>query len=438
MESRRSECIRPDLQHLAEPVDSLQLYEGNPRRGVVAKIAESLTANGQYRSITVRRSTREVLAGNATMQAARQLGWTHIAVEWIDVDDVEAARILLVDNRLSDLATYDEEALAALLEWMPDLSGTGWTDAEVAALLASRTEPAALTDVDDAAPLPRVPRSVLGDVWQLGDSRLLVGDATDTASVLAMLDGLVPDCVWTDPPYGVAYTGKTSSALTILNDQPEDLPALLLGAFGTVVSAARPGAPVYVAYAAVEGMSFEAAMREAGIRVRQQLVWVKNALVIGRSDYQYRHEPILVGEAPEPVDEPLTHELLAYGFAPGGTGRLGRGGPHWYGDDRQTTVLEFPKPRRNAEHPTMKPVDLVLAMLRNSCPPGGLVLDVFGGSGTTLIAAHHHRARAALVELDPRYADAICRRWQEHTGIMPIHRETGRIVDFTQEDGGGT
>ncbi|MHA7620252.1 DNA methyltransferase [Cellulosimicrobium cellulans] len=435
MESRRSEGIRPELQHLAEPVESLRLYEGNPRRSVVPKIADSLTANGQYRAVTARLATREVLAGNAVLQAAQSLGWTHLAVEWLDVDEVAAARIVLVDNRLSDLATYDDDALAALLEGMPDLDGTGWTEAEVAELLADRSEPVALTGVDEPAPVPSLPRSVLGDVWQLGESLLLVGDATDTPAVAAMLDGRVPDCVWTDPPYGVAYVGGTADALTILNDHPEDLPSLLLGAFSTAVKVCRPGAPVYVAYAAIEGMSFEAALRQAGVLVRQQLVWVKNALVLSRADYHYRHEPILEGQTPgEDADEPLTHELLAYGFAPGGAGRLGRGGPHWYGDNRQTTVFEIAKPKRNAEHPTMKPVDLVLAMLRNSCPPGGLVLDLFGGSGSTLIAAHHHRARAALVELDPRYADAICRRWQEHTGVLPIHRETGRAVDFTQEE----
>jgi site-specific DNA-methyltransferase (adenine-specific) len=437
--------ILPELEHLAEPIDTLRLYERNPRRGVVAKIAESLSANGQYRAVTARRSSREVLAGNHTLQAARSLGWSHVAVEWIDVDDEQAARIVLVDNRLSDLATYDDEALLELLQYVPDLTGTGYDDAALAALLAATDEPVALTDVDEPAPVPATPRSRVGEVWQLGDSLLLVGDATDTAAVVGMLDGRVPDCVWTDPPYGVNYVGGTSDALTILNDGSDDLPGLLLGAFTTAVHVARPGAPVYVAHASTEGHAFETALAAAGVLVRQQLVWVKSALVMGRADYHYRHEPIYAGTTPPPADddpepggaeqaEPTTHELCAYGFTPGGRGRLGRGGEHWFGDNSASTVFEFPKPRRNGEHPTMKPVDLIRAMLANSCPPGGLVLDLFGGSGSTLIAAHHQHAAAALVELDPRYADAICRRWQEHTGGLPILRSTGAAVDFTAEE----
>lgn len=186
-------------------------------------------------------------------------------------------------------------------------------------------------------------------------------------------------------------------------------------------------------------------MLKAGLLVRQNLVWVKTSLVLGRADYHYRHEPILEAEVPaddeapdaEAVDTELevvtTHEPVLYGFTPGGKGRLGRGGDRWHGDNKQSTVFEVPKPTRNGEHPTMKPTELIGRMLANSCPVGGLVLDLFGGSGSTMIAAHHHRSRSALVELDPRYADVICRRWQEHTGILPILARTGELVDFTEE-----
>ena len=219
--------------------------------------------------------------------------------------------------------------------------------------------------------------------------------------------------MWTDPPYGVDYVGKTKKALVIQNDTREDLPDLLSGAFRTAVAASRHGAPVYVAYAMREHQIFQDALESAGIIIRQHLVWVKNTMVLSHADYQYRHEPII------------------YGFTPGGTGRLGRGGPRWCGDNRATTVFEVDKPPANRDHPTMKPVELIDAMLANSLPTGGLVLDLFGGSGSTLIAAHHRRSRAVLVELDPRYADAICRRWQEHTGIVPVRRVSGEAVDFT-------
>ena len=173
-------------------------------------------------------------------------------------------------------------------------------------------------------------------------------------------------------------------------------------------------------------------MRKAGYLVRQNLVWVKNTMVLGHSDYQYQHEPILEATAPEmePGDG-KTHDPILYGFAPGGEGRLGRGGPRWYGPNNSTTVFEVPKPPANREHPTMKPVKLILAMMANSIRPGRIVLDPFGGSGSTLIAAHYHGAHARLVELDPRYVDVICARYQKETGEFP--RRNGKAVDFHQE-----
>jgi len=406
--------IPETLSALAVPIDSLTPYQDNPRRGDLEAIKESLAANGQYRPIVVNRRTGEVLAGNHTLRAAEQLGWTRIAVTWVDVDDETARRIVLVDNRSNDLAGYDDALLASILEDLPDLEGTGYDKAALAELLAGRDDPVALTDPDEAAPLPeRAPVSRVGDIWELGESRLLVGDATDEAAVLDALGDDRADCVWTDPPYGVDYVGKTKKALVIQNDTREDLPDLLSGAFRTAVAASRHGAPVYVAYAMREHQLFQDALESAGIIVRQHLVWVKNTMVLSHADYQYRHEPII------------------YGFTPGGTGRLGRGGPRWCGDNRATTVFEVDKPPANRDHPTMKPVELIDAMLANSLPTGGLVLDLFGGSGSTLIAAHHRRSRAVLVELDPRYADAICRRWQEHTGIVPVRRVSGEAVDFT-------
>ena len=361
--------------------------------------------------------------------AAKSLGWSQIAVTWVDVDEEQAKRIVLVDNRTNDLAGYDEKALRELLGGLEDLDGSGYDRAFVDELLGVG-EPVAMTDVDEVPALAEGPTICQsGQVWRLGASRLIVGDATDTDRLLEVLGGERADCVWTDPPYGVNYVGAAGA---IRNDSHDDLPDLLSGAFRSVVAASRPGAPVYVAYAETENVAFHKAMTEAGLLVRQHLVWVKNALVLGRSDYQYRHEPIFAAETPSEAGEVLRHEGIAYGFTAGGEGRLGRGGPNWYGDDRQTTVFEVPKPPRNPDHPTMKPVELITGMLRNSMPTGGLVLDLFGGSGSTLIAAYHLRSRALLVELDERYADAICRRFQEHSGIMPILEETGIPHDFAR------
>lgn len=413
-------------------VGELQTYHRNPRRGDVKAIAESLRVRGQYRPIVVNLGTRtgrplEVLAGNHTLLAARALGWESIEATTVDVDDDGAAQIVVADNRLADLGEYDEAELARLLADLDSLEGTGFSDQDVASMMAALEEPVALTDVDDVPDLPESePVSRLGDVWELGPHRLVCGDATDESVLRLAVGSGRADVMWTDPPYGVEYVGGTKDALTIQNDGAAGLPGLLDGAFAAAAGVLRAGAPVYVAHADSGRVTFEGALRGAGFDVRQNLVWVKNALVLGRSDYHYQHEPVLYGLAPYEPD----HEPILYGFADptGVKGRLGRGGPRWFGDNRQTTVFTVPKPKRSAEHPTMKPVELIVPMLRNSLPAGGLVLDMFAGSGSTLIAAHHVNGRAALVELDPRYVDVICRRWQEHTGVMPVRG--GESVDF--------
>ncbi|WP_433661065.1 DNA modification methylase [Nocardia sp. CA-128927] len=402
-------------------VDRLRTFEGNPRRGNVDAIAQSLDATGQYRPVVVNEGTltgraMEVLAGNHTLLAARQLGWEELAVGIIDVDEQTARRIVAADNRTADLGDYDHAALFELLDGLDDLAGTGYSPDDFDKLVAEIIPRETHTDPDDIPELPDAPISVSGDIWQLGPHRLAVGDATDFAAVEALMDGEQADCVWTDPPYGVDYVGKTKDALRIQGDAVADLDELLSGAFASMVAVARPGAPVYVAHADSERLRFETALREAGVLVRQNLVWVKNTIVMGRSDYHYKHEPIL------------------YGFTPGGEGRLGRGGDRWQGDNAQATVFEFDKPSANREHPTMKPVALIEAMLANSLRSGGRVLDLFGGSGSTLIAAHQHGSAARLVELDPRYADVICRRFQEHTRTVP-HRNDGEAVDFTASHG---
>lgn len=407
--------VREQAYELVDVAD-LAPHPDNPRQGDVEAIAESVDQNGFYGALVAQRSTGHVLAGNHRLLAAQRRGIGRVPVVWVDVDDDRAKRILLADNRTNDLAGYDEQSLAELLQDLSvteaGLAGTGYTDTDLAKL-AGRPAEAGLTHPDDAPETPDQPVSKPGDVWLLGDRhRLLVGDATDHASVTALLDdGDVCDVLWTDPPYGVDYTGKTKDALTIRNDEKIDLEALISGFLDVATDALRPGAPFYLAHADTARPIVEDAVRQAGWSVRQNLVWVKDVMVLGRSDYHWRHEPIL------------------YGFTPDGSGRLGRGGDRWYGSNNQTTVLEHPKPSASREHPTMKPVELIEDCLRNSCPPGGLVYDPFAGSGSTLIAAHRLRLKARLVELDPAYADVICRRYAEHTGQSPVHASTGVVFD---------
>lgn len=302
-----------------------------------------------------------------------------------------------------------------LLKSLEDLSGTGYVSGDLADLERSLFPPEPLTDPDDAPPVPADPVSKTGQLWALGEHRLVIGDCTDKAVVKRLCGGVEPDCVWTDPPYGVDYVGKTRDALRIQNDGAGGLGLLLVGAFSVVVAVVRPGAPVYVAAPpGPQFADFHASLTAAGVLWRQTLAWVKSVMVMGRSDYHYQHEAVL------------------YGFTPGGKGRLGRGGGRWFGGNSQTSVFSFDRPSRSAEHPTMKPVGLIDAMLANSLPSGGVVLDPFAGSGSTLIAAHGRGARAFCVELDPRYADVILRRFEAHTGVTPVL--DGAVVSFVGEE----
>lgn len=383
------------------PIDELRPHPQNPNRGDTAALARSLDTFGQYRAI-VTHIDGTILAGHHLWQAARQRGLTTIRAEVIDCDAQTARRILVADNRLADLGEgLDPDLLLTVLNDLDALDGTGYSDADLALLEQQQNPPEPLTDPDDAPPRPDEPRrAAAGQTWHLGPHRLLVGSATDTDAVRALLAGTPADCIWTDPPYGVDYVGKTKKALTIRNDTTSGLDELLRAAFATAVAVARPGAAVYVAHADTERVTFETALRDAGIAPRQNLVWVKNQIVMGRSDYHYQHEPILYGFTPT---EP-------------GVGRLGRGGDHWHGDHTASTVLHADKPTANTIHPTMKPVDLIAPMLVNSCPPQGITLDLFAGSGSTLAAAHLTGRRAALVELDPCYADVILDRWEAISG----------------------
>lgn len=407
-------------------VGELTPYHRNPRVANVQAIAESLEARGQYRPIVVNVGTHtgrplEVLAGNHTLLAARSLGWSTVQATTVDVTDAVAAQIVLADNRLADLGSYNDEELLAVLEQADDLAGTGYTDRDLALLLRDLDVPVGLTDADDVPDLPEEPPiSEPGDVWELGSHRLLVGDAGDVLRVQLLMGREAADVVWTDPPYGVNYVGRTADQLTFSNDTASEAAVVFARACATIVAAARGGAPVYVCHSDIVRAGFIEALQAVGISFRQTLIWVKDSMVLSHSDYHYRHEPILAAETPEADELELEFDNISYGFTPGGSGRLGRGGQRWFGDHRQTTVFEVPRPKRALVHPTMKPVELVERMVRNSCPPGGIVLDLFAGSGTTMIACHRAGLRARLVELDPRYADVICQRWEEHTGIIPI------------------
>jgi DNA modification methylase len=397
--------IAATLSELKVPIGSVRPYARNPRRGNLDAIRGSLEIHGQYKPIVVNRRTSEVLAGNHTLAAALELGWHEIAVTFVDVDEEQAARIVLVDNRTSDLGSYDEQALVDLLASFEDgLEGTGFVPLELNRLLAG-LERERLAGADtDPGDLPTEPRIRLGDVYELGEHRLVCGDSANGAIAKATA-GTPVELVWTDPPYGVDYVGKTSDKLTLQGDNATGLSALLADVFAAVTEAAASAGRFYVAApAGPQGTVFRLAVASAGWRLHQVLVWAKDVFVLGHSDYHYRHEDVLFGYLP-------------------GKGRPGRGahrGSRWYGDNSASTVFEVPRPKRSREHPTMKPVALIEAHLANSSLAGDAVLDPFAGSGSTLIACENLGRRCFAVELEPGYCDVIVDRWQRHTGQTAV------------------
>ena len=268
------------------------------------------------------------------------------------------------------------------------MSDFGFFDEE----LDEAQEPEVEDDDYDPEP-PEEPKSKRGDIYKLGRHRLMCGDSTSVTDVEALVDGRQIDLLITDPPYNVDYTGKTKDALKIENDQMEDesFRQFLRDAFLTADTVMKPGATFYIWHADSEGYNFRGACHDIQWKVRQCLIWVKNVMVMGRQDYQWKHEPCL------------------YGWKEGAA-------HHWYSDRTQTTLPEFDRPTRSKEHPTMKPVPLFDYQIKNSSKKGDAVLDLFGGSGTTIICCEQNGRDAFLMELDPRYVDVIVDRWEKLTG----------------------
>ena len=375
---------------------------------VLEKVRHSIKEFGVVENLVVRAHPSgtgyEVLSGNHRLAIFRELGMETAPAVVVDVDDAKARVLAQTLNRTR--GQDDPEAYARLLDdVLKDMS-----IAEVVAFLPETAESIGralngldlkldvLNEDEDVFEVPEDPESVLGQVYELGPHRLVCGDSTDASMIDLATNGEFADCVWTDPPYGVDYVGKTSDALTIQNDGAANLPDLLLAAFRAIDFRLADGSPIYIAHPdGRRALDFYFAANEMDWRIHQVIVWVKNTMVLGYSDYHVKHEPI----------------MLAYKR---GEGRSGRGGQRWYGDNSQTSVLEFPKPSANREHPTMKPIDLISHMLRNSTKRNDLVLDPFGGSGSTLMAADALGRRAALVELDPGYCDVIRRRYEKAKG----------------------
>ena len=391
------------------PIEKLIPYARNSRTHSDEQIGQLVASIKEWGWTTPILVDEEggIIAGHGRTMAAQRLKMTQVPVMvargW---SDAKKRAYVLADNKLALNAGWDNEMLALefkdLLEQGFDMELTGFAQDEIDALMPEELTDG-LTDPDEAPPVPPDPVTKPGDIWIMGKHRLLCGDSTSMDDLAKLCEGQLVDMWLTDPPYNVAYEGGTKEKLTIKNDEmgDEQFRQFLRDAYTAADSVMKPGAVFYIWHADLEGYNFRGAAKDAGWTVRQCLIWKKSSLVLGRQDYQWQHEPCL------------------YGWKEG-AGHL------WAADRKQTTILEFDKPSRNGEHPTMKPVALFEYQMLNNTKGGDLVLDSFGGSGTTVIAAEKNGRVARLMELDPKYCDVIVTRWEPFTGKQATLADTGQ------------
>jgi DNA modification methylase len=402
--------VTPKIEQVA--VADLIPYASNSRThsdAQIAQIAASIREFGWTNPILID-GDNTIIAGHGRLLAARKLGMEEVPAIILDhLSKAQQRALVIADNQLALNAGWDIDMLKAEIEDLKledfDLGLLGFDDKFLDGLLEPELNEG-LTDEDAVPEVPAAPKTVLGDVWVLGNHRLMCGDSTSIDALQTLTEGKLVDMWLTDPPYNVAYEGGTKDKLTIQNDNmgDEQFRAFLRDAYVTADTVMKPGAVFYIWHADSEGYNFRGAARDAGWQVRQCLIWKKSSLVMGRQDYHWKHEPCL------------------YGWKDG-AGHL------WSADRKQTTILEFDKPNRNGEHPTMKPVELFEYQMLNNTKGADIVLDSFGGSGTTMIAAEKHGRHAFLMELDPKYCDVIVQRWQDFTGKKAVHAETGEVFD---------
>lgn len=434
-----------EYEHGRIAVGALTKYSRNARTHSAAQVSQLVASMREwgFTNPVLIDEANVLVAGHGRVLAAEVLGLESVPfIRLAGLTDAQRRAYVLADNKLALNSGWDDALLKSEMSTLEvlgfDLGLTGFSSEELAAHAAPKE-----TGKDpDAAPPPdetREPISKPGDVWVLGAHRVVCGDSTNSGTLASLMQGELADVVWTDPPYNVAYEG---SAGKIKNDDmaAEKFRAFLVDLHRVMFDAMKPGASLYVAHSDTEGFAFRNGFETAGFKLSGCLVWRKDALVLGRSDYQWIHEPIL------------------YGWKPGKAHR-------WFGGRKQTTLQASPhvgafvqredgrwqvtvgdqvllitgeaqveevvssivfeaRPKRSDLHPTMKPVALIEKMLKNSALPGDVVLDVCGGSGSTLVAADRLGMRARIVELDPKFVDVIVRRWQEYSGQRARHART--------------
>lgn len=378
------------MQVQSMKISEVKPYPNNPRNnddGVEA-VANSIKEFGWQQPIVVDKDN-VIIVGHTRYKAAKKLGMDKVPVVVAsNLSDEQVRAYRLADNKTGELTDWD---MRLLDDELADIADIDMSDFGFDLDLDDDEVEVQEDDFDDE--IPEEPKSKLGQIYQLGRHRLMCGDSTNPEMVKKLVGGVQCDLLLTDPPYNVGYEGKQSSKMTIKNDRQEDdkFYKFLFDAFSVAKDNLKQGASFYIWYASSEAANFNNAANNAGLSVREELIWEKNNLVMGRQDYQWKHEPCL------------------YGWVEGGS-------HSWYSDRKQTTVMHFDKPQRSDLHPTMKPIALFDYQIKNSTKSGDVVLDLFGGSGTTIMACEQDGRNACVMEYDPKYVDVIIKRWEDFTG----------------------
>lgn len=421
------------------PIGDIIPYSNNPRNNdaAVDAVAASIHEFG-FRNPVILDKKNVVVCGHTRLKAAQKLGLDEIPCTYVDdLTDDQIRAFRLVDNKTAEIADWDFDKLEEeLAQISMDMTPWGFDEAD----------DDLVTDDGYEEEAPNEPKAKQGDIFILGRHRLMCGDSTVAADVQALMNGEHADCVVTDPPYGVGYKGGVNGDPETDQLENDDLSGeafdiFLTSAFTNMANAMRDGAAYYVWYASRNPVPFAVALQRTGFRISEQLVWNKKPHVIGHADYHRKHEPCAYGwkgglntpaiaeklaaelklepaAVRQALQDVLTdygthHEPCMYGWKEGAS--------HYFVNDRtQVTVMDYAKPTANVEHSTMKPIDLMAQLIRNSTKKGWAVLDLFGGSGSTLMACEQTDRKCFMMEFDPKYVDVIINRWETFTGLKAV------------------
>lgn len=377
----------------------------NPRKDLkpddaeYIKIKNSIVKFGFVSPLVINKDMT-VIGGHQRLKVLKDLGITEVECIVVDLDKTNEKALNIALNKIQ--GDWDEDKLEALLQELKleefDMNLTGFDFDEVDEILndINGTKEDNF-DVDSAYEEIEEPITKPGDIWILGNHRLMCGDSTHKDDIMRLMNNQDADMLLTDPPYNVDYVGKTAEALKIKNDNMDDnqFYEFLRKVFENMYIVTKEGASIYVFHADTEGINFRKAFKDAGFKLAECLIWKKDCFVMGRQDYQWQHEPVL------------------YGWK--------EGKAHYFINDRtQSTILEFDRPKQSTLHPTMKPIDLIAKLIKNSSKENDIILDLFGGSGSTIIAAEQLNRCCYTMELDPKYCDVIVKRWKTLTNKEAI------------------